>query len=259
MKVPDMNVAAAVDLHFLRRGHWFGGLPPALQQAIVQRSVVRSYRKGERIVTGGFLSGGLYALLEGRVHILRSPDALMHVGEAGFWFGEYSMLSGEPAIGDTVAATSARSRFLPAAEFERIVAEEPGHFRSFASLLMDRYAAALRQASDVKRLSAEDRVRMQLDNLAALRRLDARVDGPVDITLSQAELASMVGVSRQTLCGLLGRLQERGIVEVAFRKIRVLGPERRPHARDDSRNEMRTPGRFGLAAERSDRGIGSPD
>jgi len=33
----------------------------------------------------------------------------------------------------------------------------------------------------------------------------------------------MIGVSRQTLSGLLARLQERGLVEVAFRSIRIVG------------------------------------
>jgi DNA-binding Lrp family transcriptional regulator len=40
--------------------------------------------------------------------------------------------------------------------------------------------------------------------------------------VSQAELATMVGVSRQTLCMLLRRLEERGVIEVAYKKIRVL-------------------------------------
>ena len=256
------SAAAAVDLGSLRRGQWFGDLPAPLQQAIVDRSVVRSYGKGACIVAAGVPSGGLFALLEGRVHVLRSADTLIHVGEAGFWFGEYSLLSGEPAIGDIVAATAARTRFLSATEFERIVAAEPGHFRAFAALLIDRYAIAVRQLSDIKRPSAEERVHRQLVNLAALRRLDARGDGPVDITLSQSELASMVGLSRQTLCGLLGRLQDRGLVEVAFRRIRVFAPKAarwmRPAAHDAG-DEPAIPGRLAPGAEWCASGTGSPE
>jgi CRP-like cAMP-binding protein len=228
---PDLTPAEAVDLCFLRRGQWFGSLPPALQQGIVRRSIVRQHGKGTRIIAGGVPSQGLFALLEGRVHVMRSAGTLMHAAEAGFWFGEYSLLSGAPVVADIVAATGARTRFLPAAEFERVVAQEPGHFRAFVSLLVERYAIDLSQMSDIRRTSAEERVRMQLDNLAALRRLDAHGDGPVDITLSQSELASMVGLSRQTLCALLGRLQDQGLIEVAFRRVRVLGPGRPPGRR----------------------------
>jgi CRP-like cAMP-binding protein len=62
----------------------------------------------------------------------------------------------------------------------------------------------------------------RLQDLAAIRRLDAQIQGPVDINVSQTELATMVGVSRQTLCMLLGRLQERGQIDVAYKRIRVL-------------------------------------
>ena len=47
-----------------------------------------------------------------------------------------------------------------------------------------------------------------------LHDLQGQVCGAIDITVSQAELATMVGVSRQTLCMLLRRLEDRGVVEV---------------------------------------------
>jgi DNA-binding Lrp family transcriptional regulator len=43
----------------------------------------------------------------------------------------------------------------------------------------------------------------------------------VSLAVSQADLARMVGVSRQTLNALLGRLSKAGLIEVGFRRIRV--------------------------------------
>jgi DNA-binding transcriptional regulator LsrR (DeoR family) len=40
--------------------------------------------------------------------------------------------------------------------------------------------------------------------------------------VSQAELANMVGLSRQTLNALLADLQARGLVEVGYRRVRLL-------------------------------------
>ena len=42
------------------------------------------------------------------------------------------------------------------------------------------------------------------------------------IQLSQSHLASMVGVSRQTLNAALGRLQKRGLLRVGFRLIELV-------------------------------------
>jgi CRP-like cAMP-binding protein len=102
------------------------------------------------------------------------------------------------------------------------VADEPRYYPSFASLLFERYATVFRYASEARAVPAEDWLWTRLQDLASIRRNDAQVEGPIDITVSQADLATMIGVSRQTLCMLLGRLQERGRIAVGYKRIRVL-------------------------------------
>jgi CRP-like cAMP-binding protein len=218
--------AVAPDLAFLERGHWFGSIPAALRALILERSAFRSYLKGAHIVREGAPSRGLFVVVEGRVHVVRavaqSTDALIHVGEAGFWFGEHALLSGRTAIASIVAAANTRVLLLPEAEFQRIVSDEPRFYPSFAKLLMDRYVTVFRYASEARAVAAEDWLWRRLQDIAKVRRRESPGHGPVDITVSQAELATMVGVSRQTLCMLLGRLQERALIDVAYKKVRVL-------------------------------------
>jgi len=218
--------AVSPDIELLRRGRWFGSLPAALQSLIVERTIPRRHGKGAFIIREGAPPRGLFALLEGRVHVVRgigeSEQALIHVGEPGTWFGEQGMLSGRSALASIVATTHARTLLLPVAEFQRIVADEPRYYPHFAALLFERYATVFRYASEARAVPAEDWLWTRLQDLAASRRRDAQVEGPVDISVSQAELATMVGVSRQTLCMLLGRLQERGQIDVGYKRIRVL-------------------------------------
>lgn len=218
--------AVSPDVEFLRRGRWFGSLPAVLQSVIVERAITRCYGKGAFIIHEGEPPRGLFALLEGRVHVVRriaeSEQALIHVGEPGLWFGEHGMLSGRPALASIVTTTNVRTLLLPVAEFQRIVAEEPRCYPQFAALLFERFATVFRYASEARSVPAEDWLWTRLQDLAASRRLDAQIQGPIDINVSQTELATMVGVSRQTLCMLLGRLQERGQIDVAYKRIRVL-------------------------------------
>jgi CRP-like cAMP-binding protein len=219
-------LAVSPDVEFLRRGRWFGSLPAVLQSVIVERAITRCYGKGAFIIHEGEPPRGLFALLEGRVHVVRriaeSEQALIHVGEPGLWFGEHGMLSGRPALASIVTTTNVRTLLLPVAEFQRIVAEEPRCYPQFAALLFERFATVFRYASEARSVPAEDWLWTRLQDLAASRRLDAQIQGPIDINVSQTELATMVGVSRQTLCMLLGRLQERGQIDVAYKRIRVL-------------------------------------
>jgi len=218
--------ALSPDVEFLRCGRWFGSLPAALQSLIVERTITRCYGKGAFIIHEGAPPRGLFALLEGRVHVVRriaeSGQALIHVGEPGMWFGEHGTLSGRPALASIVATTNARTLLLPVADFQRIVTDEPRYYPPFAGLLFERYATVFRYASEARAVPAEDWLWTRLQDIAAIRRRDAQIQGPVDINVSQTELATMVGVSRQTLCRLLGCLQERGQIDVGYKRIRVL-------------------------------------
>ena len=213
-------------LEFLQQGRWFGTLDPALQQLIVQRSIVVRFEPGDYLIEEGSPPKGLYAVLEGRVRATRrladGRDAPIHVGGRGFWCGDYATIADQPTIGSTIADTRVHTLFLSAAEFERIVDEEPRYYRAFMALLLERYARVFGSVAELHGLPSEERLRRRLESMAAFWRDGLPTSGPVDIPLSQIELASMVGLSRQRLSTLLGRLEGQGLIEVGFRNIRVI-------------------------------------
>jgi CRP-like cAMP-binding protein len=215
---------------FLKKGSWFRGLPEPLQERILRRLVLRSYKKGRVISAEGLVPKGLQALLEGRIEIFRhagtEEQVLVHVAEPGFWFGEVGVLAGRAAVVSILAETAVRTVLLPTAELEKIVEEEPGFYRPLAGLAIERYATVLGFLAQVGGLSAEASLRQRLADLVALRRLEGDVEGDVVLTVSQAALARLLGVSRQTLNGLLRRLESERLVEVGFRSIRVRRPDR---------------------------------
>jgi CRP-like cAMP-binding protein len=211
----------------LKKGQWFGSLPPAMQQSILQRAVVRSYAAGEFLIREGEPGRGMFALLHGRTRHVRwigdGEEVLMHVGEPGVWFGEYPLLSGQPSVGSVIADTDSRALFLPAKECERIIEAEPRYLRPFAALLAERFAFVYRYLAQARGLPPEEFLHARLKGVVAMQRLDQPSSGPAVVTLSQTALANMVGVSRQTLNVLLRRLEARGLIEVGYRKIRVFG------------------------------------
>lgn len=214
--------------NLLKAGRWFGGLPAALQELIIERSVRKSHRKGDYIVREGKPPKAMHAVLSGRVRVTRKvgdeqEELLLQLGGPGFWFGDYAVYAGANSVGSIVADTAVTTLALTVREFERIVQEQPGYFRAFADLLFERYADLFRYLGESHGLAPEEWLRTRLvDHAAVMRRDSPAVDAGV-ITLSQADLAAMMGVSRQTLSTLLGRLEARGIISVGFRSIRVLG------------------------------------
>jgi CRP/FNR family transcriptional regulator, cyclic AMP receptor protein len=213
----------------LRQGAWFGGLPAPLQDRILSRAVVRSFSKGQIVQLEDSASTGLIAVLEGQVSVLRhvsdDESALIHVGGPGFWFGEVGVLLGEATIVTAVAQGALRALILSKLEFDRIIADEPRHYPAFARIALERYGILLRYLAETLRLSPDFRLRLRLADLADRQRSQTSAVGPaVELDLSQAELAGIIGLSRQKLSGRLRRLQDEGWVELGPRRIRVLNP-----------------------------------
>ena len=215
----------APEIAVLKRGRWFAALPPALQAGIAQRSVLRRFQAGQVLLREGDPARGMYGLVQGRTrHVCAVGDArevLMHVGGPGLWTGEYALLSGARTVGSVIADAPTQALFLSAKEWQRLVDEEPRWLRHFAALVAERFATAYRAYADAQALSRDDWVLARLKLVAQVEREHGT---PLPhIRLSQAQLASMVGVSRQTLNAVLMRLQARGLLRVGFRSIELGG------------------------------------
>jgi CRP/FNR family transcriptional regulator, cyclic AMP receptor protein len=237
MDRPAVHAEEQQEIHrFLSAGEWYGGLPAPLQALILSRSVVRKYAKGQVISLEASVPKGLYAVLEGMVHAVREvgsgDEALIHVCEPGYWFAEYAVLTGKPTVATFVAHAPVRALLLSKVQLDRIVAEEPRYYEAFARLALDRYAILVRLFAEVRDLAPEARLRGRLAVMAQMRMQERSHSGAVSLAVSQADLARIVGVSRQTLNALLGKLSQAGLIEVGFRSIRVLDAGRLAHATD---------------------------
>lgn len=215
---------------FLSEGDWFRGLPPRLQDGILARAVVRKFAKGQVISVEDSEPDALFAVLDGSIYMVREvgggEEALIHVGEPGFWYGLHHMLTNTPTVATVVAHTPVRALMLSKSQFDRILAEDPRYYECFARLPLERYALLLRWFAEVRDLAPEARVRTRLASMARLRKQDRPELGAIAIAVSQTDLARIAGISRQTLNAILGKLEKAGLIEVGFRRIRVVDADR---------------------------------
>jgi len=226
----DSKVPDAGRLHeMLCKGRWYRSLPPELQQRILAASRARDFAKGEVIALEGASPAGMSAVISGEVKLVRQPrqgeESLLFICEPGFWFGEYAVLTGEKTLVSAIAKTKARLLVLPKREFDRIVEEEPRYYRHFAALGLKHAATFLTAFTHASSLEPEARLRGQLALLSLLKRTEDEIDTPVELPYSQSELASIVGVSRQTINQLMQTLAENGLIQMGFKRVRVLAPQ----------------------------------
>ena len=110
---------------------------------------------------------------------------------------------------------------LPTANCADSLVARQSRTRQFTRLLVLQFEQVFRYLGETHGLSPEDWLLLRLTDLAVARRLQGVEGEATELPDPQADLATMVGVSRQTLNTLLARLGQRGLIEVGYRSIRV--------------------------------------
>jgi CRP-like cAMP-binding protein len=83
-----------------------------------------SFPAGQRILRQGFTGTGFYVVLEGEVAIRIDGEDRARLGRGDF-FGEMSLLLGEPPVADVVAITPLRVLHLGGPELEPFLKQHP--------------------------------------------------------------------------------------------------------------------------------------
>jgi CRP/FNR family transcriptional regulator, cyclic AMP receptor protein len=187
---------------------------------------LRRFRRDETIFHQGDPGDALYIVASGRVKVLLpSPDtgepAILATLDRGQFFGELAMLDGQPHSASVVALEPTEALVLGRADFERLFEAEPSIRRSLVLAL----AGQLRRLTDhveaLHFLDLPERLAQRIAELATGHASDAMAAGPpgaairevrLDWPFTQAELAGMVGGSRESVNRLLADFVGRGLI-----------------------------------------------
>jgi small-conductance mechanosensitive channel len=125
----------------------FAALPPDGQVAIALAGVERLYARGETIVTEGESGDSLFVVLAGAVVVTVGTDRReVAVTEAGGYFGEMSLLTGEHRTANVTARQDTTVLEIPSAAFATYVRANPEVLEAIAAAATVRR----RELDDVK-------------------------------------------------------------------------------------------------------------
>ena len=86
----------------------FSDLDRPQLQAVAHTMSEESFPAGQRILRQGFSGGGFFVILEGEVGVRVDGEEVASLGKGDF-FGEISLLLGEPPIADVVATAPVKA------------------------------------------------------------------------------------------------------------------------------------------------------
>lgn len=216
-------------LDFLKHLPLFAELTEAERAALAADFVSRRFRAGDMIFLQGDPGQALYLIETGRVRIYvqdeNGQETSVIFYSAGDIFGELSVIDGLPrsasaaAVDDTVVQVLSRERL-------RVhLRASPQLAYNFMQALSVRVRYATLQVGSLTLHAVPSRLARKLLELAQGHgRIEA--DGvSIDMPLTQSDLASLIGATRESTNKVLGHFKREGYIRVNQSQITILDPD----------------------------------
>jgi CRP/FNR family cyclic AMP-dependent transcriptional regulator len=209
----------------LRNHPLFREFPPPVIEHFGTYMTRRSVRRGTTIFTKGDPGTGLMAVLWGSVKIsvptADGREAVLNIINPGEIFGEIALLDGRPRTADAVAMDDCELMVIDRRDFIPFLREQPDIALKFIEILCARIRHTSEQVEDVMYLSFPGRL------AKTLLQLTGGPEAPAahrNIRITQRELSSIIGMSRESTNKQLRAWEHRKWVRLQRGGIAVVNP-----------------------------------
>jgi len=192
----------------------FSGLSETDMAAISSLAVTRSFPKNTLVICEGDTSDSLYVVLSGKVKVFLSDEegkeVTLNLQGAGEYFGELAILDEAPRSASVMTVEDTRLAVLSKAAFEKCMEQHA----TIALVVMRGLACRLRELTENVRSLALMDVYGRVARL--LLEMSEEVGGKnvIKQRLTQRDIASMVGASREMVSRILRDLSVGGYITI---------------------------------------------
>jgi CRP-like cAMP-binding protein len=199
---------------------WLSERSPEVRDRLLGIAQVRVYQPGENLYSVGEEPQGVYGVARGALDIsIPREDGLeivIHSAQPGFWVGDLALFSSQRRLITATTATEVVAAFLSNNRLSQLLDRYPNLISDFYVLSHRNMATTLRLLANLSIPRAEARV--------ALRLLihDQKQTRTGDwLPMSQEKLAQLTALSLPTVQRTLRCLDDSGIVELGYGRLRV--------------------------------------
>jgi CRP-like cAMP-binding protein len=223
-----MTAAKSVEDIVLLRG-WLSQTPAAFQRDILDRCRLQAMGAGERLYAPGAPAGGIYGLVSGSLGITvaaqeRGPY-LAHLARPGDWFGEASLFTGGPRRVGLTALRETVVLHLPLQEVQAIVGRHPSAWRLFGLITIAHLDLCMGAFNDLAIRDPERRCVAAILRLGGVRNAGPAEAAPIDIDMTQDDLAVITSVARTTVNMVLRKLEKLGFLTLSYGHFSIIAPD----------------------------------
>jgi CRP/FNR family cyclic AMP-dependent transcriptional regulator len=202
----------------------FRDLPAGTRRTVAERCVRRAFHKGTVIFHKESTDRTLYLIASGRIRIYLPSESgrevTLNVCGPGEAIGELALLDGHPRSASAQAIDDVVVYALHHEDFARLLDTSP-----LAAAVIQVLTARMRRATD----DTESLALFDVFGRLARRLLELAdrygIGREMEIELSQTDLASLVGATRETVNRALATFRQQGLIELRDQRIVILQPD----------------------------------
>jgi CRP/FNR family transcriptional regulator/CRP/FNR family cyclic AMP-dependent transcriptional regulator len=206
----------------------FAGLQPEQIASLESMTQRRWFKRGEVIFHKGDPGDTLFVIVQGQVRIVlpaeSGEEALLAVLDEGEFFGELALIDEEPRSATCIAAEATETLMLHRDAFARALGAHPGLAIHVLKILSRRLRDADEFVEDAIFLDVPGRLAKKLLQLAETYGRPGPRGTIIGLRLTQQELATMVGATRESVNKHLRAYRTRGILDIEHQHIIILKP-----------------------------------
>src|SRR5437588_1009896 len=208
---------------YFKQVSFFADLSEEDMRALTTVAKRRAFRAGEVIFHRDDPGQVLYMIKEGKVKIcIISPDgqeiSLAVLGK-GEYFGEFALLDGLPRSTDAIALEKVECYSLQRSDFHHAIMKNPKIAIQVLEALTKRLRNTTAMVEDLIFLDVYGRVAKKLLELADAHGVKTDDGIRIDVRLTQQELASMVGGSRESVNKVMGYFTDKDFISTDKHRI----------------------------------------
>jgi CRP/FNR family transcriptional regulator, cyclic AMP receptor protein len=218
------------NIAFLQQTALFADINTTQLQAIAQHIIPRTFKQGEIIFYEGDPGRFLYLVQSGQVRIFingldGSETSVILCGKPGDIFGELAVIDGlarsasAVALDETVLCTMSRDKF------RQQMRQHPQLAHNFMKVLSQRVRYNTKQVDSFATLDVPQRLARKLLELAQDYGRAASSGVQIDMTLTQTNLASLIGATRESTNKSLREFRKQGWISLVNGQINILDPD----------------------------------
>jgi CRP/FNR family cyclic AMP-dependent transcriptional regulator len=206
-------------------GSFLSQLSPSVLEELLAGGRQRTFRPAERLLREGGTDTHMFLLLRGFVKItavLDGTETLLAIRVPGDFLGEVGAISGRPRIATVTACGRVLTVVRTQPAVQAFLHNNPDAAAKMTAAVSQRLHWANLRRADFFTYSVELRLARVLLALSGTcgRRTDAGI--LIDVQLTQAELASMIGAGEATVQKAIRSLRERGVIHTGYRRITIV-------------------------------------